>query len=79
MKLSEKLSRFIEGKQAQIKRGIKVTEKMKAEKQREKLKKAANCGPGSFRYGLAYKQSISDFMKDVYEKRKADRENKEKQ
>ena len=78
MKLSERLSRFIEGKQAQIQKGIKVTEQMKAEKERKKLKKAESCGPGSFRYGLAYRQNPMDFMKDVAERRKRERENKAK-
>ena len=59
-------------------RGIKVTEQMKAEKLRKKIKQAEDSGPGTIRYGLVHKQSVKDFMKDAYDRRKTMRDVKKK-
>lgn len=60
--------------QDQIQRGRVVTEQMKAEKVRKKLKKVKLYEPGTFRFGLHYRQNIGSFMKDVKERRKRKRE-----
>jgi len=77
MKFTEKLSKFIEDKQKKIQKGINVSEQLKAERQRKKKEEAKILGPGTFRYGLVYKQNPLDFMKDVYDRRKEKRNQKE--
>lgn len=59
-----------------MQRGLLVTNQMKAERERNKFKKREQYKPGTFRYGLAMKQNTRDFMRDVYEKRKKNREEK---
>jgi hypothetical protein len=76
MRLSERLSRFIEDKKAQIQKGIMVSEQMNAEKLRRKQEKAKYLEPGTVRYGLAFKQSPTEVMRMAYDKRKMDREKK---
>jgi len=44
-------------------------EMRRAEKIRKKIRRAKYYKPGTFRYGLYHRQSISDFMKDVKERR----------
>ena len=77
MRFSEKLLKYIEGKKAQLQRGVEVTEQLKAERLRKKFVKIEELGPGSIRYGMAHKQNPLDFMHDVYDKRKAKRKDKE--
>jgi hypothetical protein len=81
MKLSKRLSKYIEDKKieinAQINTGKVKTEQMKADKLREKKEKMKYLQPGTIRYGLAFKQGPMDVMKAAYEKRKFDREQKQ--
>ena len=70
MSFNDKIKKYIENKKLQMQQGLVVTQQMKAEKQRKKLKKMEQYKPGTFRYGIAMKQSTRDFMRDVYEKRK---------
>ena len=65
---------WIADRRAEIQRGKKVTEQMKAEKARKKIKRAKYLEPGTFRYGLHYRQGVGGFMKDVKERRKQKRE-----
>ena len=62
--------------QQQIQRGKEVTEQIRAEKLRKKKQKMKLVEPGTIRYGLHYKQSVGDFMKDAYERRKQKRHDK---
>lgn len=62
--------------QDQMQRGRERTEQMKAEKRRKKLGRAKYLKPGTFRYGLHYRQGVGSFMKDVKERRKQRREEK---
>ena len=65
----------IEGKvQDRIQRGRVVTEQDKAERMRKKLGRAKLFEPGTFRYGLHYRQGMGVFLKDVKERRKQKRE-----
>ena len=73
-KLLEKMQEKRQKMKDQIQRGRVVTEQMKAEKQRKKLSKVKYLEPGTFRFGLHYRQGVSGFMKDVKERRKRKRE-----
>jgi hypothetical protein len=64
MSWKDKLNKYVEAKREQLQRGVNVTEQMKAERLR-KLE------PGTIRYGLAHKQSVKNFMKDAYIRRKS--------
>ena len=50
-------------------KGIERTEQLKAEKLRKKQNNAKYLEPGTFRYGLHYRQGVLEFMKDVKERR----------
>jgi len=77
-RMIKKLKRYIESKKKQMQKGLEVTEQMKAEKQRRKQQKNKYLEPGTISYGLAYRQHPLDLMKDVKEKRKQEREEKNK-
>jgi hypothetical protein len=68
----DKLKGVVEAKKAQLRRGVEVSEQMRAERLRR-------LRPGTMRYGLAHKQKVGDFMKDAYDRRKAKREDQKKQ
>ena len=57
------------GMQKRLQKGREVTEQLRAEKMRVKKEKAKGYERGTFRYGLANRQSIIDFMRDVKERR----------
>lgn len=78
MSIKDSLKRFIDSKKEQMQRGMVVTQQMKAEKLRKKNKKIKTYEPGTIRYGLTHKQKTISFMRDVYEKRKNKREEKNK-
>jgi len=69
-KLNEKKIKM----QNQIQRGREVTEQKHAEKLRKQKEKTKYLQPGTFRYGLHHRQSITGFMKDVKTRRKNKRE-----
>lgn len=72
--MKERLKKFIIKKQEEIQKGKAVTEQMKAEKQRKKLQKMKYAEPGTFRFGMHYKQNPVEFMKDSYARKKRLRE-----
>jgi len=74
--MKERLKAWIKQRKHELQRGIEITQQQKAEKQRKKLRKAMESKPGSIRYGLATKQSPSEFMKELYEIKKQAREEK---
>jgi len=76
MSLENKLRKYIDAKKKQIHKGRMVTEQLKAERLRKKQKKIESYEPGTFHYGILHKQKTLDFMRDVYEKRKKKREEK---
>ena len=73
MSLLEKMKLKKEQMQQQMQRGREKTGQMKAEKLRKQKQKAKYLEPGTFRYGLHYKQSVGDFMDDVRERRRQKR------
>ena len=73
-KLLERMRDKKKKMQDQISRGRVRTEQMKAEKARKKQSYTKLYEPGTFRYGLHYRQSWGVFMKDVKERRKQKRE-----
>lgn len=74
----DKLKGVVEAKKAQMRRGVEVSEQMRAERLRKKMDRINDLGPGTIRYGLAHKQRVGDFTKDVYDRRKAKREDRKK-
>ena len=76
MNIRIRLQDYINRKKAQMQRGIVVTQQMHAEKERKKLMKARYYEPGTLNYGLHHRQSVGEFMKDAYERRKQMREEK---
>ena len=78
MAWKDKLKNYVEAKQAQMRRGIEVTEQMKAEKLRKRMMRVDDLGPGTIRYGLAHKQSVGEFMRDALERRRSMRKAKQK-
>ena len=79
MKLLERLQKKKQKMQDQMQRGKEVTEQLRAEKLRKKKEKAKYLQPGTFRFGLHHRQSISGFMEDVRERRKNKRNQKRNQ
>lgn len=81
MSLLNKLKEKKQKMQAQMDRGRKVTEQMKADKQRKKLRKAMDRKPGATKAisdGLVLKKSPLEVMKDEYSRRKYERKQKNK-
>ena len=74
--MKERLKSWIKQRKHELQRGIEITQQQKAEKQRQKLRRAMDAPIGSIRSGLARKLSPTDFMKEVYETRKQEREEK---
>lgn len=77
----EKLKQKKQKLQAQMQRGREVTEQMKAEKQRKKLRKAMDRKPGAVKAisnGLALRKSPVQVMKEEYSRRKYERKQKNK-
>jgi hypothetical protein len=75
----DKLNSFIEKKQKQVQRGREVTEQMKAERIRKKQNRLINAKPGAvtaIRTGLVTHASPLDVMKEEYNRRKYERDNK---
>lgn len=77
MSLKDKLERKKQELKDRMQRGREVTEQMKAERMRKKQDKTKYLQPGTFRYGLHHRQSITGFMEDVKERRRQKREEKE--
>ena len=70
MSLIQRIKYYIEKKHHQFQRGMEVTLQMKDAKERKRFEKAKLYEPGTIKYGLAYHQSIPDFFKDTYDRRK---------
>jgi len=72
-----KLKQFIAKYQTKIQKGREVTLQMKAEKQRKRLRKAMYRKPGALKAisdGISLKKSPLDVMKEEYDRRKYERE-----
>ena len=68
--------------QAQMQRGRVVTEQMKAEKLRKKINKRIDMKPGARQaivHGLVMKKKPMDVMKEEYNRRRFEREQKKKE
>lgn len=79
MSLLNKLKEKKKSMQDQMQRGRKVTEQMKAEKMRKKINKRINMKPGARQaivHGMAMKRSPVDVMKEEYNRRVYEREQK---
>jgi len=76
--------RFLKKKQEmqdQMQRGREVTEQMRAEKLRKKVNKVKNMKPGARKAiteGVAMKKHPMDVMREEYNRRKYEREQKKK-
>ena len=73
--IKDKIKRWKDTQLMYLRKGIEVTEQMRAEKIR---KKNINSVPGTIRYGLINKQDPVSFMKDCYARRKNQRQQKTK-
>ena len=81
MKLLTKLKEKKDKLKEQYHRGIEVTQQMKADKLCKRMKKAKDHTPGAVKAiseGIAFKKSPLDVMKEEYERRKYEREQKYK-
>ena len=81
MKLLTKLKEKKDKLKKDYDRGTEVTQQMKADKIRKKMKKAKDNKPGAIKAiseGMAFKKSPLDVMKEEYERRKYEREQKHK-
>ena len=73
----DKLNGYIRSKREQMQRGVKVTQQMKAERQRKRTNKLIDAKPGAvtaIRKGLSTRSRPMDVMKDEYSRRKYERE-----
>jgi hypothetical protein len=74
--IKERLKAWIKQRKHELQRGIEITQQQKAEKQRKKLRKAMESKPGTIRYGIYANQSPTEFMKELYDIKKQEREEK---
>lgn len=82
MKLLDKMKAKKKSMQDQMQRGREVTEQMKAEKLRKKINKQLDMKPGARQaivHGMALKKSPMDVMREEYERRRYEREQKKKE
>jgi len=80
MSLLDKLKENQAKYKAQMQRGKEVSQQMKDKKQRDKLKKAMDRKPGAIKAitdGIVLKKTPWQVMRDEYNRRKFERENKE--
>jgi len=78
MSWKDKMKTFIDRQQNKIDEGREVLIKRRKVKDRRRLQEAKLAEPGTIRYGLLNRQSPTDFMQSLYEKKKYDREIKNK-
>jgi len=79
--LKERLQNKKKELKDQFERGKEVTRQMQDEKRRKKVNKLANMKPGARKAiteGLIAKKSVTQVMKEEYERRKYEREKKRK-
>ena len=79
MSLLDRLKAKRKSMQVQMHRGRVVTEQMKAERKRKKINKLINMKPGAkqaIAHGIAMKKKPVDVMKDEYNRRVYEREQK---
>jgi len=70
------LTDWLEKRKAELEKGKVVTMQRQAERQRKKQAKARYIEPGTIAYGLMNRQDPMTFMKEAYERRKQNRQNK---
>ena len=81
MSLLDKLREKKKSMQDQMERGRKVTEQMKAERLRKKIDKKINMKPGARQaivHGMSMRKSPMDVMREEYDRRRFEREQKQK-
>ena len=79
MKTLERLKEKKRKMQAQMKKGLEVTEQMRAEKKRKKLNKLVHMKPGARQaivHGMMAKKTPMEVMREEYDRRKSEREKK---
>lgn len=82
MKLLDKMKAKKKSMKDQMKRGMEVTEQMKAERLRKKINKRIHMKPGARQaivHGIAMRKRPMDVMKDEYNRRKYKRETKKEE
>ena len=82
MKLMEKLNAKRSKMQKQMRKGMEVTEQMKAEKKRKRLNKMVNMKPGAKQaivHGIAMKKKPLEVMREELDRRRFEREQKRKE
>jgi len=82
MKTLEKLKAKKKSMQEQMKRGLVVTEQMRAERLRKRIDKRIDMKPGARKTiseGIALRKSPLDVMHEEYNRRRFEREQKNKQ
>lgn len=82
MKLLDKLKEKKKSMQTQMQRGREVTEQMKAERLQKKINKRIDMKPGARQaivHGLAMKKTPMEVMKEEYNRRRFEREQKRKE
>ena len=75
----DKLQNYIDSKKEQLHRGIEITEQMKAEKLRKKIKKYEDMPDGtrkSIHAGIMMKKKPWEVMQDEWSRRKYNRKSK---
>ena len=81
MGLFKKLKEKKQKMQAQMQRGLVVTEQMRAEKKRKRMNKRMNLKPGArqaISHGLMMKKHPMEVMKEEYDRRQYKRKQKKK-
>ena len=82
MKLMEKLNAKRSKMQKQMRKGMEITEQMKAEKKRKRLNKMVNMKPGAKQaivHGIAMKKKPLEVMREELDRRRFEREQKRKE
>ena len=82
MRLLDRLNEKKQKLQDQMKRGLEVTQQMKDEKKRKKMNNLLHMKPGARQaivHGMALKKHPMDVMREEYERRRYEREQKKKE
>ena len=82
MKLIDRLNAKRSKMQKQMRKGMEVTEQMKAEKKRKRLNKMVNMKPGARQavvHGIVMKRKPLEVMREEYDRRRSVREQKRKE
>jgi len=73
----ERLRKKQKDMKAQMQRGYTRTMESRMKRDQRRRERNSLASPGTFRHGITNRVSIGDFMKDVDERRKRKREEKE--